>query len=243
MKKLLTILAVIIIIAALALPKIIGSQGSKIHNNYFKNQAKALMPGLTIESATLEDGWFSSEGEHRIKLSESVIRKIIPGVKNINLDEEVDLLVNTKFHHGPFAFTALGSEGSSFSPVMAVSESTFVIETSAGRTDLPGKLFTQVDPLGDGGTAIYAVEKYSNTLNNGSSVEFDGMNIEFDLDNKGTVIDSKGKGGKLQLRGNDGAITVNGFSFNSDLEIKDKVLIYLLLISISPAVMTVMLML
>ncbi len=218
MKKLLTTLLIIVVIAAIALPKVIGSQGRKAHNNFFQEQAQTLIPGVTVESEKINDGWFNSEGQHRVKLSQAAVRKMFPMVKDIKFKQELDLLVDTKFHHGPFAFTALGSKGGSFSPVLGVSESTFKIDSPKGQVALPGKLYTQVDTFGDGGKAIYVIEEYKHESDD-ATINFDGLNIEFDVDNKGTVLDREGKAGTLSIKGkNGGEMLLTGMNFDSELD-------------------------
>jgi len=141
MKKIIITLLVIAGIACLVLPKVLGSKGSQIHNAYFQERAQQLMPGITVESEALKDGWFNSEGQHRIKLSDDALGKLLPGVNGIDLDKDVDVLVNTKFHHGPIAFTSLGGKGGSFAPNLAVGESTFKIEADGKQVDIPGTLY------------------------------------------------------------------------------------------------------
>jgi len=218
MKKLIITLLVLTALAAIALPKFVGTQGTRIHNDFFQKQAQQLLPGVEIQSEKLDDGWFNSEGQHRIKLSESFLKKVIPGVKNIELDKEVDLLVNTKFHHGPFAFGSFGSKGGSFSPVLAVSESTFKVDKNGEQIDFPGKLFTQVSPTGSGGKAKYVIEQYSKNTGE-AQIDFEGLDIDFDISSKGEIVNGDGETGKLSITGDQGqVIQLSKMKFNTDVE-------------------------
>lgn len=220
MKKLIITLLVIAGIAALILPKFLGNQGTKIHNDFFQEQAQQLMPGVIVESEKMNDGWFNSEGQHRVKLSKSILKKTFPGIKNIELENDVDMLVNTKFHHGPFAFTSFGTKGSAFSPVLAVAESTFKIEHKGEFVDMPGKLYTQVNTSGSGGKAKYLIEEYSQRTEN-AQIEFDGFELNFDISDKGDVVDGNGESGKLMITGDKGEkIILTKMKFDADLDNK-----------------------
>ncbi|MBT8141155.1 MAG: DUF945 family protein, partial [Gammaproteobacteria bacterium] len=224
MKKLIISVLVLVIIAVLALPKFIGSKGAQMHDNFFQQSAKQLMPGVVVESENMKDGWFNSEGTHRIKLSEAAFKNVFPGVKNVELDKEMDILVNTKFHHGPIAFSSLSGEGAAFSPVLAVGESTLQIDNNGKIIDLPGKLYTQVNATGSGGKAKYLIEEYTFQEENGSSINLDDVEIDFDISDKGEVVDGQGRSGKLSIHGHDGEkIVLSNMTFDADLEDKDGV--------------------
>ena len=218
MKKLIITLLVIAGIACLVLPKVLGTKGSQIHNEYFQETAQQLMPGITVQSENMKDGWFNSEGQHRIKLSDDALGKLLPGVKGVNLDKSVDVLVNTKFHHGPLAFTSMGGKGGSFSPVLAVGESTFKIEADGKQIDIPGKLYTQVNATGSGGKARYSIESFSQKTED-TQIDFEGLDFDFDISKKGQAVNGKGKTGKLSIVGNNGdKIQMNGLKFDADVE-------------------------
>ena len=221
MKKLIITLLVIAGIACLVLPKVLGTKGSQIHNQYFQDTAQGLMPGISVQSEDLKDGWFSSEGQHRIKLTDGALQKILPGVNAIDLDKDLDVLVNTKFHHGPIAFTSLGGKGGSFSPVLAVGESTFKIEADGKQIDVPGTLYTQVNATGSGGKARYTIESFSHKADD-ATIEFEGLDFDFDISDKGEAVDGKGQTGKLSILGNNGEkMVLNNLKFNADVEDND----------------------
>ena len=221
MKKLILTLLVIAGIACLVLPKVLGTKGSQIHNQYFQDSAQRLMPGITVESEDLKDGWFNSEGQHRIKLSDGVLKNLLPGVNNIDLDKDIDVLVNTKFHHGPIAFSSLGGKGGSFSPVLAVGESTFKIETDGQQIDVPGILYTQVNATGSGGKARYTIDSFSHKADN-AAIEFDGLDFDFDISDKGEAVDGKGQTGKMSITGDNGEkMVLNELKFNADVTDND----------------------
>lgn len=220
MKKIIIGLLVTAGIAALILPKFIGSQGTKMHNDFFQERAQQIVPGVVIESENISTGWFNSEGQQRVKLSKTFLSTLLPGVSSIELDKDVDVLVSTKFHHGPFAFTAFNSKGRTFSPVLAVAESTFKIEANGTQTDFPGTLYTQLNPLGTGGKAKYIVAAYSQKLDD-AQVDFEGLELDFAFSNKGNAIDASGTSGKLSIAGPDGAtVVLNKLQFKADLEEK-----------------------
>ena len=218
MKKLIITLLVIAGIACLVLPKVLGTKGSQIHNQYFQETAQQLMPGITVQSETMKDGWFNSEGQHRIKLTDDALGKLLPGVKGIDLDKDIDVIVNTKFHHGPIAFTSMGGKGGSFSPVLAVGESTFKIEADGKQIDIPGKLYTQVNATGSGGKARYSIESFTQKTED-AQIDFEGLDFDFDISKKGQALNGKGKTGKLSIVGNNGdKIQINGLKFDADVE-------------------------
>ena len=221
MKKLIITLLVIAGIACLILPKIFGTKGSDIHNQYFQERAQEMVPGLSIKSEKLSNGWFKSEGQHRLSINESFVKNMFPGVKQIAFDDEVDVLVNTKFHHGPVAFTAFGTKASSFSPVLAVAESTFKIEADGKQIDVPGKLYTQVNATGSGGKARYTIESFSHQADD-AMIEFEGLDFDFDISDKGEAVDAKGQTGKLSIIGDNGEkMVLNKLKFNADVEDSD----------------------
>ena len=218
MKKVIITLLVIAGIACLVLPKVLGTKGSQIHNQYFQERVQQLMPGITVESESMQDGWFNSEGQHRIKLSDGILQKVLPGVKYIDLDKDIDVLVNTKFHHGPIAFSALGGKGGSFSPVLAVGESTFKIETDGHQVDIPGTLYTQVNTTGSGGKARYSIESFSQKTDD-AQIDFEGLDFDFDISDKGQAVNGKGKTGEFSIVGNNGdKILMSGLKFDADAE-------------------------
>ena len=218
MKKLIIGILVVVGSAALILPKFLGSQGTKMHNDFFQEQAQQLVPGVIVESEEMDNGWFNSEGQHRVKLSKTILKKMIPGIKSIELEKDIDLVVNTKFHHGPFAFTSFGTKGSAFSPVLAVAESTLKIDNNGELTDIPGKLFTQVNTTGSGGKAKYLIEEYSHKSDD-AQIDFDGLELNFDISDKGEMIDGNGESGKLSIIGDNGEkIVLNKMRFDADLD-------------------------
>ena len=218
MKKLIITLLVIAGIACLVLPKVLGTKGTQIHNQYFQDTAQQLMPGITVQSETMKDGWFNSEGQHRIKLTDDALGKLLPGVKGIDLDKDIDVIVNTKFHHGPIAFTSMGGKGGSFSPVLAVGESTFKIEADGKQIDIPGKLYTQVNATGSGGKARYSIESFSQKTED-AQIDFEGLDFDFDISKKGQALNGKGKTGKFSLvADNGGKMLFNGLKFNADVK-------------------------
>ncbi|GAA6142732.1 DUF945 family protein [Hydrogenophaga sp. 5NK40-0174] len=204
MKKLLTGVVVVVAGALLILPKVIGSRGAKAYDEAIRQQVAATLPGAVVETEKLDEGWFSSEGRHHIRISEEVLSERMPHVPNDGpgtaTDGEVDLIINSKIHHGPIAFSALGSRGGSFLPLAAVSESTFELKSGQDTVEIPGTLFSQVGLGGGSGKAIYVVDKFQKDIK-GTLLGLHAVDIEFDIDDDGNAVKAQGEMGTLSLKG------------------------------------------
>ncbi len=220
LKKIVTGVVVVVAGAVLVLPKVIGSGSSKAYDDTIKQQVQEAFPGAVVETEKLEDGWFTSEGRHHIRISEEVLRERIPptSLGEASESDGIEVVIDSKIHHGPIALTALGSRGGSFLPLAAVSESTFQLKSGQDTIDIPGKLYSRLGLGGGSGKIIYVVDQYQKDIK-GSLIDVQAVDIEFDVDDEGKSVKGQGQVGSLSVKGAKGdSMLMKNLSMEADMD-------------------------
>ena len=103
---------------------------------------------LVVTSDGFDRGWFSSEGQHRVTLSEGQLRSTM--IAGANGEPLPALLINTHLDHGLIPVTSMSREQGSLAPGLGNAVSTLAIELGDGQSiDIPGTIYSKVGLSGD----------------------------------------------------------------------------------------------
>jgi uncharacterized protein YdgA (DUF945 family) len=153
---------------------------------------------LRITTTGFDRGWFVSEGQHRVELSEGGLRAAVATVAGDGSDEQLPvLLIDTRIDHGLIAFTSMSREQGSLAPGLGNAVSTLSVELAPGEIiTLPGAIYSKVG-LGGGLDSRYILEAGARNVDDGV-VTWEATAIQ---------VASDPATGKMTFDGNVGAMT------------------------------------
>jgi uncharacterized protein YdgA (DUF945 family) len=122
--------------------------------------AKVTSPEITIRTERFDRGWFTSEGRHRIELSDrGAFPTLARFVDQAGYQQMPALIVNSRIDHGIVPVGALSRDDSSLEPGIASMYSTLQLDPGNGELiDLPGDVTTSVSLTGETSMAINVTE-------------------------------------------------------------------------------------
>ncbi len=150
MKKSVIVVILALVVILLLSPGIVGRIAEQTVDENV-NRAADQSDTLMVTSSGFERGWFSSEGEHRIELSEGGIRDTLTAAAGLPDDTDLPvLIVKTHIDHGLIPVTSMGRDEGSLAPGLGSAVSTLSIEMQdGGSVDVPGTIFSRVALDGD----------------------------------------------------------------------------------------------
>ena len=146
MKKGVVVLLVVVALIVLITPGIVGrlAEESMDQNVEF---AATENEDVVITSQGFERGWFYSEGQHRIELTD-----YLGLTSDDHASDElqlVALIVDTRIDHGLIPVTSMARDAGSLAPGLGSAVSTLSAELSDGSLKpLPGKIYTEMGLAG-----------------------------------------------------------------------------------------------
>ena len=157
------------------------------------DQTRSDNPGVDIATERFDQGWFTTEGRHRVDFSGGQFADMTEAYREATgYDELFSLIVDTRLDHGLIPLTSLGRDGGSLSPGLANSISTFHIDPGNGELiDIPGGLYSQVGLNGDSESRLL-LEQATYTIEE-ATVEFTGADVDIVADARGQEIAVDGK--------------------------------------------------
>ena len=135
-------LALIVLVS----PGIVGRLAEKsVEENL--NFAASETDELVVTTESFDRGWFTSEGRHRIELSEGSVRALFED----SLDGQVpSLIVVTRVDHGLLPVTSMSRDSGSLMPGLASTVSTIKLDAGNGEIfEVPGKIYSHVGLTGE----------------------------------------------------------------------------------------------
>lgn len=104
-------------------------------------------PLLEIATERFTRGWFTSEGQHRVPVTDDTLRQVVLAAagESPSVDGELVLVVDTRIDHGLVPVTAVTREASAALPALASGLSTVLLELPSGRqVPLPGNVTSRI---------------------------------------------------------------------------------------------------
>jgi len=148
---------------------------------------------IVVTSETYQRGWFTSEGRHRVALSDAGLAQVFGGPPPVDSDRPPTLLIDTRIDHGLVPFTSLRREHGTLIPGIASSVSTMSLEYETGETvALPGKIYSSVGLTGDT-TYRYLVDQGSRTIDDDTSLGWEGADVTLTSDADQRVMVFEGR--------------------------------------------------
>ncbi len=150
MKKSIVILLVVLALAIIVSPGILGRLAEKSVDDNL-NWAAAESGDLVVSSDSFDRGWFSSDGQHRVEIREGNLKAMLLGLGEPADDTDLPVLViNTHLDHGLIPVSSMARERGSLMPGLGSAVSTLSVEFNNGdKVDIPGKIYSKIGLTGE----------------------------------------------------------------------------------------------
>ncbi len=143
MKKGVVALLVILAVVVIVSPGIFGRLAEKSVDENL-NWAAAESGDLVVGSESLDRGWFSSEGQHRVEMKDGNLKSALVEFGSAG-DSLPVLVIDTHLDHGLIPVSSMARENGSLMPGLGSAVSLLSIEFSDGKKILlPGKIYSKV---------------------------------------------------------------------------------------------------
>lgn len=203
MKKLL-VTVVVLAIVVLGSPAVIGKLAETAVNDSLSWSAGAVSDdGLTVETEAFESGWLTSNGTHRIRVSEAALSEALGDASpdwfgSGNAAAGPELLIETRLDHGLLPIGSLFGGGGSLMPGLGVAQSTVTLLYDGESMTLPGYIESHI---GFGGTVSsrydLAAGEYKD--DGGGTLKWGASLFELAVNpaSGAVVFDARGEGGAI----------------------------------------------
>ncbi len=209
MKKGIVALLVVLALVVLVSPALIGRLAEKSVDENL-NWAAAESGELVVTSTGFDRGWFSSEGQHRVEITEGQLHALLTK----SADDELPVLViDTHLDHGLVPFSSMSREQGSLAPGLGSAVSTVSIEMPDGETvELPGKIYSKI-ALGGELQSNYQLEAGSHEQDD-TTASWSDSTIDVTTNPSTGEIDYSGKLGTLKVEDDKSVVSLAGASFS-----------------------------
>ncbi len=191
MKKWFVALLVLLAVIVLISPAIVGRLTERDISKSIEI-ANVESPDVSIQTERFERRWFSSEGRHRIELSD---RDAFPSISKFTADSGYDglpaVVIDTRIDHG------LVPAGSVV-PGIANIASTFQLDPGNGKlVDLPARVQSTISLTGltDGTVEVDTGEWHAGS----NEINWQGADLKFSLDRAGILSTLSGHVGPMEF--------------------------------------------
>jgi len=168
---------------------------------------------IVVTSETYQRGWFTSEGRHRVALSDAGLAQVFGGPPPADSDRPPTLVIDTRIDHGLVPFTSLRRERGTLIPGIASSVSTMSLEYETGETvDLPGKIYSIVGLTGDT-TYRYLVDDGSRTIDDDGTLSWQGADVTLTSDAGRRVMVFEGHIDPVSIEGDNERARIGRITF------------------------------
>lgn len=209
MKKGIVALLVVLALVVLVSPALIGRLAEKSVDENL-NWAAAESGELVVTSTGFDRGWFSSEGQHRIEITEGQLHALLAKSES---DELPVLIIDTHLDHGLVPFSSMSREQGSLAPGLGSAVSTVSIEMPDGEiVELPGKIFSKI-ALGGELQSNYQLEAGSHEQDD-TTASWGDSSIDVTTNPSTGEIDYSGKLGTLKVEDDQSVMSLAGVSFS-----------------------------
>lgn len=154
---------------------------------------------LAITSQGFDRGWFSSEGQHRIEITDGELRDFLLSFTDAQNPGDVPaLIIDTRLDHGLIPFSSMARKHGTLRPGLGSAVSTLRVAFANGDAlDLPGAIYSNVGITG---------ELKSNYLVEPGSIDVDG--VRFRWGDSDILLTSNPADGRTRIRGALDAISI-----------------------------------
>ncbi|MDJ0748045.1 MAG: DUF945 family protein [Woeseiaceae bacterium] len=213
MKKGLVVVLVLLAAVILVSPAIVGRMAERSMDENL-NWAAQESGAVRVTSESFERGWFSSEGQHRIEITDGELLSAMTTM-GMQTDEVPVLLINTKLDHGLIPVSSMGREQGSLAPGLGSAVSTLAIESPDGEVvELPGKIYSKVG-LGGELQSNYVVGPGSHT-DGDTTASWGSTDIDVKTDPSSGEAVYRGKIGDLSIDSGNEGVSLGGISFEGE---------------------------
>lgn len=215
MKRWLVVLLVLLALIVLISPGIVGRLAEKnLEENIGWAESEA--PGIEFRTESYERGWFTSEGRHRVVLSNAAFRTAAEEYRNeTGYAELPSLVIDTRVDHGLVPFASLGRESGTLKPGLASTVSTFHIDPGNGELmPLPGTLYSNVH-LNGASDSRYLVDAGSQDYDE-VHLEWEGADIAIHSDWSTGAVGVNGRIEPFSLADNAETVRFGAISLTAD---------------------------
>ena len=198
MKKGVIVVRVLLAALILVSPAIVGRLAEKSMDENL-NWAAAESGELKVSSEAFDRGWFSSEGRHRIEISDGHLRNALSTAGGgADVGDLPALVVSTRIDHGLIPVTSMGRDGGSLAPGLGSAVSTMQVEIPGeDPVDIPGTIYSKI-ALGGALQSNYVLEAGSHTQE-GVEATWSDTNIDVTTDPGSGRIEFDGEIGPLKF--------------------------------------------
>ena len=213
MKKGLVVVLVLLAAVILVSPAIVGRMAEQSMDENL-NWAAEESGAVRVTSESFERGWFSSEGQHRVEITDGELLSAMTS-SGVRADELPVLLINTKLDHGLIPVSSMGREQGSLAPGLGSAVSTLAIESPDGEVfDLPGKIYSKVG-LGGELQSNYIVGPGSHSEGD-TTASWGSSNIDITTNPSSGEAVFSGKIGDLSVDSGNEGISLGGITFEGE---------------------------
>jgi len=212
-KKSIIALLVILALVVIVSPGLIGRIAEKSVDENL-NWAAQESGGVVVTSENFERGWFSSQGQHRVRIDKDSLRVLLGSVDDApDLDDLPVLVIDTRLDHGLIPVGSMSRDKGSLSPGLGSAISTLSIELADGETiDLPGTVYSKVS-LGGALSSSYVLP--AGSMNeDGGTITWDDTNIDVTTDPSSGRVSFDGDLGELKINDGQDLVQVDGMTFS-----------------------------
>ena len=191
MKRWVVILLVALAVLVLVSPGIIGRMTEQgLEDNIAL--ARIDSPEITISTEHFDRGWFTSEGRHRIELSDrGAFPELSTFVDEAGYSGMPALILDSRIDHGLVPLASMNRDGGSLEPGIARLATTLQLDPGNGELiDLPGHVYSTVDLAGASQIGLLVGEGI--WADGDSNIGWDGADLQMAIDNEGLMTDIAG---------------------------------------------------
>ena len=150
MKKGFVALLILLAIVVLISPGIVGRLAEQSMDENL-DWAATESQELSVTSKGFDRGWFSSAGQHRVKVRDGEFRDVLMGLAAVQGDDDIpELIIDTRLDHGLVPVSSMSRDKGSLMPGLGSAVSTLSLEYPDGvKYDLPGTVYSKVGLTGN----------------------------------------------------------------------------------------------
>ncbi len=212
-KKGIVVLLVVLAVLVLLSPGLIGRLAEKSVDENL-NWAAEQSGGIAVTSENFDRGWFSSQGQHRVRIDDSSLKVLFGSMDDApDMDELPVLVIDTRLDHGLIPVGSMSREKGSLAPGLGSAVSTLSIEFANGETvSLPGAVYSKIS-LGGALQSSYQLPPGS-IDQDGSTVSWDDTELEVTTNPSSGKVSFSGNVGSLEARDGAESVRLGGLEFS-----------------------------
>lgn len=190
-KRWVVILLVALAVLVLVSPGIIGRMTERdLEDNIAL--ARIESPEITISTEHFDRGWFTSEGRHRIELSDrGAFPELSTFVDEAGYSGMPALILDSRIDHGLVPVASMNRDGGSLEPGIARLATTLQLDPGNGELiDLPGHVYSTVTLSGATDIALLVGE--GTWADGEAKIGWDGADLQMSIDKEGRMTSIAG---------------------------------------------------